>query len=601
MLNKLSSLFFKSEKPKPQPIISKQEIKRAVNDVRQVPRYPPFDHGVPAIDVESIIETQSELINRIKIAFGVSPSLFDEMVMASIRNYAAYVHLLPATSKENHNNAGGLFRLGLEVGFYALQSADGKIYSTKESAERRRQLHPKWVFATFIAGLCAEIHRPITTMSIVSVDGQSWPSLLKPLYTWISDSGLENYFIHWSDNSNTNNQAWHSAAAYVLNMVIPQSCLQYLNDENAQIVTYMTASIMGASRHSDGNMIGELVRQSRDLVIDKDIKSNAAFYGKLTVGSHLAPTIIDIMRELIRDEVWTVNIKLSRIWYTKEGCFIVWSAAFTDICNVMSKRKIAGIPASGETLAEMLLDSGLIEQQKNGSPYWEITLPGNPKLVETVKIADPSLILAKSEFEQSAISLLNPAAQDFFQSISKPNNVAQPAKQPATKPPQNNNLENLQKNKDATPAPIEQVKAEAVTPMPEMTKPIINKPQQETKPVQTASALAPVSAINPNIIDQISADTKRLLNAIKADMSSGQSEYPVWMSARGLVISREEFESHGIPHIKALDELNAINWLVRDPDSKRVIYKTEKDGVKINGYVINKAIALAIGFKDSDA
>lgn len=589
MLIKLTNLFFKSEKPKSQPIITKQEIKRAVNDVRQVPRYPPFDHGVPAIDVESIIETQSELIYRIQIAFGITQSLFEDMVMASIRNYAAYVHLLPATSKENHNNAGGLFRLGLEVGFYALQSADGKIYSTKESAEKRRQLHPKWVFATFIAGLCSEIHRPITTMSIVSADGQSWPSLLKPLYRWTCDAGLENYFIHWSDNRNTNNPSWHSAAAYVLNMVIPQSCLQYLNDENAQIVTYMTASIMGASRHSDGNMIGELVRQSRDLVIDKDIKSNAAFYGKLTVGSHLAPTIVDIMRELIRDEVWTVNVKLSRIWHTKEGCFIVWSAAFTDICNAMSKRKIAGIPASSETLAEMLLDSGLIVQQKNGSPYWEVTLPGNPKIVETVKIADPSIILTKSEFEQSAISLLNPAAQDFFQSISKPN-VAQPLTKPLTKPVQNNDSENLQKNVEATPASIGLVKTE-----------VVPTTQETSTSAKTLAVLTPVTAVNPNIIDQISADTKRLLNTIKSDMESGQSEYPVWLSARGLVISREEFESHGIPHIKALDELKAINWLVLDPDTKRVIYKTEKDGVKINGYVINKSVALAIGFKDTDA
>lgn len=583
MLNKFKKILFGSNAKKAEPVLTKQAIKRTINDVRQVPRYPPFDHGVPTIDIDSIVETQSELINKIKMAFGISPAMFDDMVMTSIKNYAAYVHLLPATSTENHNNAGGLFRLGLEVGFYALQSADGKIFSNKESAERRRLLHPKWVFATFIAGMCAEIHRPITTMSIVSSDGQEWPALIKPLYVWAIENGYDNYYIHWTENNNNNNQAWHSAAAYVLNMVIPQTCLQYLNVENAQIVTYMTSLIMGSSRHSDGNLIGELVRVSLDHVIDKDIKSNGAYYGKLTVGSHLAPTILDIMRELIRDEVWTVNNKFSRIWYTKEGCFLVWNSAFNDICEVMSKRKISGIPASSETLAEMLMGSDLIESQKNGSPYWEITLPNNPKLVETVKIVDPSLILTKADFEQATISLLNPASQEVFQSISKPKKPEEG--KPEIKPPVKNAAPDLVKETPSVDAP--EIKKDAVQTVTTMSK--------------STHDTAPVSNIAPNIIDQVSPDTKRLLNAIKSDALLGANEYPVWMSAKGLVISRAEFESHGMPHIKVLDDLVANNWLVRDPESKRTLYKTEKDGNKVSAYVLNKMIAIAIGFKDNDA
>lgn len=608
MLNKLTKFFQTKEVAKPQPVISKQELKRAVNDVRQVPRYPPFDNGVPAIDIDAIVETQADLINRIKIAFGMPPTVFDDMVMASIRSYATYVHLLPATNRENHNNAGGLFRLGLEVGFFALQAADGKIFSTKESAEKRRLLHPKWVFATFIAGLCSEIYRPLTTMSVVSTDGQTWPSFMRPLYSWATEIGSDNYYIHWADHSDNNNQIWHSAASGIISLVIPQSCLQYIHNDNAQIVSYMYASINGAARHSDGNLIGDLVRMAKDTVIDKDIKSNATFYGKLTVGSHLEPHIIDIMRELIRDEIWTVNGKQSRIWYTKEGCFIVWTAAFNDITNVMTNRKIVGIPTSSDTLAEMLLNSGLLEQQRDGSPYWNITLPNNPKLVETVKLVDPSIILPQSEIDQANITLMNPVAQDFFKSISAPPIKPAPVKPTETKQKTDQAL-NKSHNAELTTSPTittpdTQTKAQSdskanLSAPPSVAAKAQNAPAQQQP--QKTNVSAPATTVNPDIINQISEGTRNLINAIKADMLINDNEYPVWMSAVGLIISKEEFESHGMPHIKALDELLANNWIVRDQETGKNLHNKEKDGVKVRAYVINKAIALAIGFKDNDA
>lgn len=608
MLNKLTKFFQTKEVAKPQPVISKQELKRAVNDVRQVPRYPPFDNGVPAIDIDAIVETQADLINRIKIAFGMPPTIFDDMVMASIRSYATYVHLLPATNRENHNNAGGLFRLGLEVGFFALQAADGKIFSTKESAEKRRLLHPKWVFATFIAGLCSEIYRPLTTMSVVSTDGQTWPSFMRPLYSWATEIGSDNYYIHWADHSDNNNQIWHSAASGIISLVIPQSCLQYIHNDNAQIVSYMYASINGAARHSDGNLIGDLVRMAKDTVIDKDIKSNATFYGKLTVGSHLEPHIIDIMRELIRDGIWTVNGKQSRIWYTKEGCFIVWTAAFNDITNVMTNRKIVGIPTSSDTLAEMLLNSGLLEQQRDGSPYWNITLPNNPKLVETVKLVDPSIILPQSEIDQANVTLMNPVAQDFFKSISAP-----PIKPSPVKPTENKqktgNTADKSHNAELTTSPTTttpdtQTKAQSdskasLSAPPSVAAKVQNAPAQQQP--QKTNVSSPATTVNPDIINQISEGTRNLINAIKADMLINDNEYPVWMSAVGLIISKEEFESHGMPHIKALDELLANNWIVRDQETGKNLHNKEKDGVKVRAYVINKAIALAIGFKDNDA
>lgn len=634
MLNKLKEmLFMTAEKPR-QPTVSKQEVKQVVNDVLQVPRYPPFDNGVPVITIDQLVETQTELIGRIKAAFGYTPQEFEDMVMSVIRNYGAYVHLLPATSREHHNNAGGLFRLGLEIGFYALQAADGKIYSSKETAERRRALHPKWVYATFVAGLCSEMYLPYTTMTIMSKDGKKWPSVSKRLYDWAVENGSTNYFIHWTDNISSNNQSWQASPIYVLSMVLPEHARDYLNEGNEMIFSSMMNSIAGMSRHSDGNLIGELVRHYKDMIIDKDIKANPAFYGKLTVGSHLAPNVVDIMRELIRDNVWTVNVKNSRIWYTNEGCFVVWGAAFAEISSVMKKRNMSGAPSSAETLAEMLLNSNLIEAHRNGGAYWQITVPNSPKIIETVKIFDPTILFDKVSIELPDISLLNPrsiapiAEQVKVESDNNHNDEASystndepliPAQTIAEPTPTKQEQKNEKPSDEIKPSEassITEKPAKAnVVPIqtPPKTEPVketikqeqVNTPKPHPNAIvkQTANTENVVAdkTQSTNIIDQVSLETKRLISAIRADMKAKKSEHPVWMSARGLVISRAEFESHGLPHIKVLDEMISNNWIVRDPDTKKHLYKTEKDGEKVSGYLVNRTIALALGFEDIDA
>lgn len=637
MLNKLKEMLFMTAEKPVQPSPSKQEVKQVVNDVLQVPRYPPFDNGVPVITIDQLVETQSELIGRIKAAFGYTPTEFEDMVMSVIRNYGAYVHLLPATSREHHNNAGGLFRIGLEIGFYSLQAADGKIYSSKETAERRRALHPKWVYATFVAGLCSEMYLPYTTMTVLSKDGKKWPSVSKPLYDWAVGNGSSNYFIHWTDNISSNNQSWQASPIYVLSMVLPEHARDYLNEGNEMIFSSMMNSIAGMSRHSDGNLIGELVRHYKDMIIDKDIKANPAFYGKLTVGSHLAPNVIDIMRELIRDSVWTVNAKNSRIWYTNEGCFVVWGAAFAEISSVMKKRSLAGTPSSAETMAEMLLNSNLIEAQRSGGAYWQITVPNSPKLIETIKIFDPTILFDKVDIEIPNISLLNPASvktSDKQQATSDVSEVVQPETQKeganvVVKAPSESKEVPLSassaesktdmpdyKSKPSNAAPV------SSTPKPNnapaQNSPIVNH-KTETNHKQNTQTLSHRNAVtqavqqqkpaieiaanagSTNIIDQVSLEAKRLINAIKADMKAKKSEHPVWMNARGLVISRAEFESHGLPYIKVLDEIISNNWIVRDSETKKFIHRTEKDGVKIPAYIINHSIALALGFEDTNA
>ena len=124
--------------------------------------YPSVDPGVPVRSADSIVAGHQDLISRIKLCYGAERKAFEADLLDPIRNYAGFVNLLPATPDNFFSEVGGLFRLGLEVAFYSLQGTDGHIVSGRSTISTRRQLEPRWRHATFIAGLCCELHRTLS-------------------------------------------------------------------------------------------------------------------------------------------------------------------------------------------------------------------------------------------------------------------------------------------------------------------------------------------------------------------------------------------------------------------------------------------------------
>ena len=73
--------------------------------------YPPVDPGFPASSVEELLGPHQELIDRIKMCYGVDRATFEHELLVLIRRYADFVHLLPATLDNYFNAPGGLLRM----------------------------------------------------------------------------------------------------------------------------------------------------------------------------------------------------------------------------------------------------------------------------------------------------------------------------------------------------------------------------------------------------------------------------------------------------------------------------------------------------------
>ena len=351
--------------------------------------YPASDPGFAAVPVDELLAQHADLIGRIKLCFGVDREGFERDVLAVIRRYAAFVHLLPATADNYFSAPGGLLRLGLETGFFSLQGTDAHIFSGRSTISVRRQLEPRWRHATFIAGLCCELHRVLSHLIVTDADGEQWPSYLHPLAEWLAARGAQLYFLRWRPQA----METRGLGVFALPHVVPPEVLQHLSEDNAIIVPHLIASISGVSMYRDRNVLDELVRRSLALVIDRNLVANADRYGSPQFGSHLERYLVDALRRLASDSsAWIPNREKSRVWFGSDGLFLIWPSAAEDIHKLLEADQLPGIPKAPETMLELLLAAGVFTAQDAAQATWTIQPPGTKAVLECVKLATPAIL-----------------------------------------------------------------------------------------------------------------------------------------------------------------------------------------------------------------
>ena len=259
-----------------------------------VSSYSASDPGFAAVPVENLLTGEADLIARIKLCYGIDRASFERDVLMLVRRYAACVHLLPATADNYFSKPGGLLRLGLETAFFSLQGTDAHIFSGRMSISTRRQLEPRWRHATFIAGLCCEMHRLMSHIIVTDAAGEAWPAFLLPLADWLATRDSERYFLRWRPQA----IEARGLGLFALSHVVPPAVMADLSEGNAVIVPHLLASISGIPVYRDHNILDELVRRSLALVIDRNLVASADRYGSPQYGSHLERYLVDALRRL---------------------------------------------------------------------------------------------------------------------------------------------------------------------------------------------------------------------------------------------------------------------------------------------------------------
>jgi len=539
--------------------------------------YPSVDPGIAALSTDEVLGPHQDLIDRIKICYGMDRPTFERDLLPLILRYAEFVHLLPATPDNYFNGPGGLLRMGLEVAFFSLQGTDGHIFSGRSTITTRRHLEPRWRHATFIAGLCSEIHRTLCHVIVTNEHGEEWQPYLLPLSTWLTRHPVSRYYLKWRPNVHE----IRTLGIFALPHVISAEMLQHLANGNAIVVPHMMASISGMPIYKDRNILDDLVRRSVALVIDRYLQASADRYGKPQLGSHLERYLLDALRRLINsNSAWIPNGEKSRVWYGSDGLFVIWPAAAMEIRALLEADQLPGIPKAPETMLEILIAAGVFDPQEAGQATWQIVPPNMKTSIEAARLSSPAILFAG----------LDPAPKPLATALVRATGAETEGAAAAPGPSAPSGAAPIKASHKPAPAqqlplPIEQEPAlpeQSATAPPPDGAVQIQTPEASARQAEAAAVPPKPSAINPLRREFKLAAPMRLnptvrdaLAQIVDTLNGDAAAAAACIVSSGLFIPLAEFADRKIEPSLALRALAEVKMLARPKVSKGGQSQTE--------------------------
>ncbi len=361
----------------------------------EIPRYPPFMKGLPTVDAKRLIETQAELIAKLRNLAVSTPVIFDRYYVPLINRFAAFAHLLPASETHHHRGAGGLLRHSLEVGFWSLQAADKIMIGAGSTPGLRREMEPRWHLAAFIAGLCHDAGKPMTDLIVTNHTRSTvWKPLKEDLCTWAEQNKVDAYYIDWRAGRAKQHTALSSLIA---DRIIGSDALEWISEGGTDLIVWLVESLN--NNPSPTNPIYDLVCKADQLSVERDLKTVGAVMAGYDIGVPIERHLTDIMRRLVKEGVWMVNEPGARVWCIDSHVYLIWPAAGEEIAREVRESGMPGISRSPDGILDMLVDRGLafVRDNTEGDRMWRIApaclTEKIPKIsLSAIRLRDDSLL-----------------------------------------------------------------------------------------------------------------------------------------------------------------------------------------------------------------
>lgn len=336
-----------------------------------IPRYPPFMKGLPVVPPSKLIETQKELLDRIANSTIATPEVFQKHYFSAIERFASFSHLLPASQSHHHRGAGGLLRHAIEVGLWALQSADRVLLKSAVSPLHRREMEPRWQLAVFLAAMCHDAGKPVTDLTVTNKDRTStWHPITEDLYDWAVKNSVNAYFLEWREGRGKQHTALSSLIA---ERIIGAESMAWIVEVDTDLVVWLMESLAG--NPGPTNLIYDLVIKADQTSVERDLKTLGVAMAGYDLGVPVERHLIDIMRRFVREGVWLINLPGARLWNMDGHVYLVWPAAGEELARQIKEDGIPGMPRTPDGILDMLTDRGMAFLREEASPderLWKI-------------------------------------------------------------------------------------------------------------------------------------------------------------------------------------------------------------------------------------
>lgn len=370
--------------------------------------YPPNDPGLTILDPEDLIKGNADIIQRLRIHAATDPDKFEKRFLGPIRELGRHINSLPATASDLYAGEGGLFRACVELAFLSYQASDGRIFTAGATVEVRHKLEPRWRYVCFVSGLLFPIGKPVANVTATNVAGDSWPKHQMGVSEWAQQRQHDRMYVSWGASRSPGDDIGPApGTAAVLTKIIGAENLEWLESGSPEL-TAAAYSIVSATGPSDTNIAAKVVQTMWSKARDREHHRMPQNYGRLSVGTHLAPYLIGSLRALVESGKWKPNE--SPLLVDKRGMYLRWPEAAEDLVAMAVSNGAQGVPGTPAILAELLKDARIVEgSPTNDLGLTEIVDPDG-EIVMGYRVANPNAVLP--EFDAADYAGERPQALD---------------------------------------------------------------------------------------------------------------------------------------------------------------------------------------------
>ncbi|WP_198034220.1 MobH family relaxase [Acidihalobacter ferrooxydans] len=317
------------------------------------PRWPPVEGGLPAVGLDELLESQSELLTILRHSVGEEDALWQAHYWPVIQRFASWAHLLPASREHHHYGAGGLWRHSLEAARAAADLFERHVVGQNLPREERIRYRRGMRWACVCGALLHDCAKPMTDVEVTDDAGRVWNPVQGSLTAWLKATGATRYTLRWR----TGRAGQHAiGAAIMLPRVMGWPALIWLQSQCGQsVLLELTNALMDDTRQG---LLPEVIHEADRLSVADDLSRRPDINEDHRItGVAAEGHILDAARSLIREGRWRIGGKVCAL--ADDGdVLLAWPRAGTDIGNWLAEHQIPGVVRTPESVANVLLDTG---------------------------------------------------------------------------------------------------------------------------------------------------------------------------------------------------------------------------------------------------
>lgn len=467
-------------------------LKQNISDIEIAFLRNEFSSFIPPVEPDYLIEKNKNILNHSYDLLGLSRAEFDDNYLSTVRNFAKYVQLLPASEQHHHNGVGGLFRHSLEVSNAAIRRSTGVAFCGDLQGTARAKAKVRWPVAVGIAALSHDIGKAVYDIIVRSADGND---VWKPFDETLLDFAYRHngYRVSW--NSKRVHKQHEIVGMAIIDQIVTIDVRSWLTEGDSNILPTMLQAIGGfeslvfpvfidvvreADKESTSRYQARPRKQSEDHISEintgaheastaQPINSEAAseiacqdsnaIKEQPTVGgdnsvefvsSIASDKVLNMLPELLAKNTLVVNRRDRErgVFWIDEETGTAWAtypALFNAFVNIFEEIDFRSYPKMQGSFFDMLELAGILSRTNNEvRSECKISINGKKAMtLSASRIVSSEVIALLQRYKDANCSVVNDSVEiDLEESellapsaVNKKNEVKQPEAELKSPPP----------------------------------------------------------------------------------------------------------------------------------------------------------------------